>query len=531
MRTTQYFPFAGGINTTAPALSVPSGELIDALNYEPNPMGGYRAIGGFEAFDGHPAPSDLSVFDYDTDALWIAAMTARRDLIDEVPGEGSVLGVWRFDGTTYAFRNKTGGASAGMYESTATGWSEVTTGITLSPSGRYEFVNYNFGGHAGSTKMYGVDGTNKAFEYDGTTYTEITTGMTSDKPTHVFAKDNYLWLSFVGGSVQHSPLKDPTGTWTLSLGTGEIAVGDEVTGFKDMPSGTMGIFCRNSINILSGFVGVDLAMKLYSAEVGAVEHSIQRVGNPAFATDYGISTLLPVMEYGDFKSINITEKAEDVFKVLQGKLVSSVVVRDKEQMRLFYSNGLGIILGFRKSKLIGIMPFNYGVVAACSSSAKDTDGTEHVYMGSDDGYVYQLDAGNSFNGEARTSWLIPVFNQFKTPERVKRFFKVVLEIDAKAATTMSFRPVFNYGDVDDPDARSQILSFDDTIEISGGGGVWDSSTWGEFYYDSDLVGSAYGYITGVGQNMSLAIESTSTNEEPHTIQGAIVHYSNRGIQR
>ena len=49
----------------------------------------------------------------------------KRDTIDVVPGEGSVLGVWGYLGVLYAFRNKSGGASAGMYKATSTGWTEI----------------------------------------------------------------------------------------------------------------------------------------------------------------------------------------------------------------------------------------------------------------------------------------------------------------------------------------------------------------------------------------------------------------------
>ena len=60
-----------------------------------------------------------------TDAEVRARIEDQRALIDIVPGEGSVLGVWVFGANTYAFRNKTGGASAGMYQSSSTGWVEV----------------------------------------------------------------------------------------------------------------------------------------------------------------------------------------------------------------------------------------------------------------------------------------------------------------------------------------------------------------------------------------------------------------------
>ncbi len=68
---------------------------------------------------------------YDGSTIVAEARTAiedQRSLIQVVPGEGDVLGVWVFNGDVYSFRNKSGGASAGMYKSTSTGWTEIDLG-------------------------------------------------------------------------------------------------------------------------------------------------------------------------------------------------------------------------------------------------------------------------------------------------------------------------------------------------------------------------------------------------------------------
>ena len=60
------------------------------------------------------------------------AIEDQRSNITIVPGEGAVLGVWVFNGDVYAFRNKSGGATAGMYKATSTGWSEIDLGTALN---------------------------------------------------------------------------------------------------------------------------------------------------------------------------------------------------------------------------------------------------------------------------------------------------------------------------------------------------------------------------------------------------------------
>ena len=63
------------------------------------------------------------------------AIENQRSIINIVPGEGDVNGVWVFNDNVYAFRNKSGGATAGMYKSTATGWSIVDLGTALNFDG------------------------------------------------------------------------------------------------------------------------------------------------------------------------------------------------------------------------------------------------------------------------------------------------------------------------------------------------------------------------------------------------------------
>jgi len=99
--------------------------------------------------------------------LGLAAEDRRND-IAVVPGSGSILGVWKYKDVLYAFRNNAGGTAAIMYKQSASGWTVVTT-PALAADGRYEFVTHNFIGSTDTQKMYGCDGKNKAFMFDGTT--------------------------------------------------------------------------------------------------------------------------------------------------------------------------------------------------------------------------------------------------------------------------------------------------------------------------------------------------------------------------
>ncbi len=53
---TEAFPFVGGLDLKTPALQLPPGCCIDAVNYEPDINGGYRRMYGYERFDGRQQP-------------------------------------------------------------------------------------------------------------------------------------------------------------------------------------------------------------------------------------------------------------------------------------------------------------------------------------------------------------------------------------------------------------------------------------------------------------------------------------------
>lgn len=449
-----------------------------------------------------------------------------RNLVDPVPGSGVVRGVWYYNGITYAFRDDELGLECKMYKSTATGWIEVVTGVTLSPGGRYEFINYNFLGHDGARKMYGCDGVNKGFQFDGTIFTQITTGMVLDTPEHVFAHKKHLFFSFSGGSAQHSSIGDPL-TWTPITGAAELAMGDNITGFVGAPGNILTIMSKNSTNILRGTSSADWALEPYSDEAGAVEWTIQRFNYPIYLDDRGVTSLDAVQAFGDFKAKMISQKIQRVLRNLKGSVVSSIRIKEKDQYRLFFDDSTSLTFAFNDQKLIGITPSNLGIVARCTASVDDVNGEELLLFGSDSGYVYRLDSGTSFDGQEVDAFIRPMFNHFGSPENDKRFFKTVLEIDADQSADLTFLPEFGYGD---PDLPESIIG---NVSVSGGGGIWDDSSavWESFYFDAQIVSTAFGYTEGVGQNFSLFIRSIGTYDKPHTIQGAIIHFSVKGVKR
>jgi hypothetical protein len=538
----------------------------------------------------------------DAVALNAAADIYRAD-IAAVPGSGSVLGAWMYDGTVYAFRNNAGATAAVMHKSTASGWSAVSLGrelaftsggateivegntitgatsgatavitrvvrqsgswaagnaagrfifasqtgtfqaedlnvgatlnlatiagnssaITLLPSGRYEFVNHNFTGHTDTFRMYGCDGVNRAFEFDGTVFVPIATGMVEDKPSYIAAHKKKLFLSF-RGSLQNSSDGDPY-EWSAITGASEIGAGEDITGLLVQPGEVLAIFTRNSIKQLLGSTIDNFDLQELAPEVGAIGHTVQNIGVAYCFDDRGINQITRTQAYGNFNHGTVSRLAQPVIDSLRSKVVASTVYRARNQYRLYANDGTGVIMTVEGSKIVGITKLEYPVNVTCACNGEDATGKDVVFFGDDDGFVYQADKGSSFDGEEIEAYIRPVFNHSGSPRIRKRYRKAVLEMSAEAYSSIRVQPEFTYGDAD---AASHITQ---TETIQGAGGYWDVDNWESFFYDARVVAAPEFSIAGTGTNLSLIFYSKSDIDLGHTLQGVLLQFTPRRLSR
>lgn len=463
------------------------------------------------------APTD-AIFD-----SWIrAAIEYRRDQIEAVPGAGAILGVWFYDGDVYAFRNNLSGTAALMWRSGVTGWKAVTT-PPLLPNGSYQFTTYNFYGHPNRARMYGCDGVNPGFVFDGDTFTQISTGMADDSPSYVIAHKYHLFFAFVGGSVQHSSIGDPV-TWSPVTGASEIAVGDEITGFATVPGDTLAIFCRNSTFLLYGTSVADWNLKTHSLQAGAIAGTVQDMHTPLYLDDYGITSLEQTQAYGDFITNSFSQLVQPLIDRYKGSVTASMRVKSKDQYRLFFDNDTGLIAKRKAANRWDFTRVNLPLTVRCACSQEQSSGEDLLFFGSDDGYIYQMDKGTSFDGAEIEAILRLPFNHLKSPRTIKSFKKIVAEIISPDEVLLRFTPEFAYGNVDIP------ASSTDDLSVQTGGGYWDSALWDSFIWSAQSVGTAEAFIFGSGTNMSLILRSNGIYDQPHTLQSLIIHYANRGLK-
>ena len=408
----------------------------------------------------------------------------------------------------------------------------AATAVTLPTGGKYEFQNYNFGGSTGTYYLWGVNGVGRGFRFDGTDFAYVhVTGLSdaNDKPQHLSAHKKHLFFS-IGSSLQHSSTGLPM-TWNAITGAAELATGDTITGLQDQPGGVLGVFNRNSTYLLYGDDINNWDLVDYSLEKGAIEWTIQDAGFSIYWDDRGFQRLQQTDAYGDFATDSISQAIDSIVQASKALVVDSVRIRSKDQYRVFFSDNTGIICRIDKNPKYSnqdrfeYMTFEYDHLVTCICAEEDSNGIEQVFFGSDDGFVYQAEKGESFDGALIEYFARLAFCHCKTPRQKKRFHKATLQIDSPNETPLTYVPEFSYGSSDQPATATADL------DVASGGGYWDSSFWGQFIWDGQLVGEAEAYIDGQGINISLQIQGESNYEQVHTLQSATYNFSPRGLRR
>ena len=438
-------------------------------------------------------------------------------------GSSTAAGTIYFHTLTGAFVAET--ITGGTTGTTAT-IAAASFPITLSLGGKYDFVNHNFFGQSDDLSFYAVSGVDDPIIWNGLGLAFIgETGITTTFATHIAAKSDHLFLTY-DSSLIFSEIGNPIGYDTV-LGAGEIAVGDDITGLNNTQGDVLTVFSRNSTRLLSGTSAADFVLSLHSPNTGAREWTIQHVFNTRFLDDRGLTQLNATLAFGDFKENTFSQFIQPLLKSKLGLELDSVVVREKDQYRIFFSDNTALFCRVDANRdFPQFTRVQYPVLVITANTGENSSGVEEIMFGSEDGFIYQMDKGTSFDGAEMDYNLRLPFNTLRSPRRIKRFYNVILEIDAPAGIALSFAPDFTYGSTDKPKGKTQ--SFD----VDSGGAFWDDgSLWNQFFWGGQLQGEAKGYIKGSGLNISILISGASTYEESHTITGLTLQYTNRGVQR
>lgn len=405
-----------------------------------------------------------------------------------------------------------------------------SSAITLLPNGRYETVVENFGGQLGTLRVYGVDKANRGFEFDGTVFVPIVTGMTVDVPTHVEVFKKHLFFSFAA-SAQHSGTGTPY-IWSPIFGAAELAVGDTITSFEVLPGsdggeGSLAILCRNRTNILYGSSTLNWNLVKYRREVGAYEYTVQECGLTLLYDDRGIANLATTQAFANFKSDSVSQQIQPYLNQRRSTATDSCICRDKSQYRIFFADKSALYVTLKDNKVMGMTSQLFADKVECSISQENSDGTEAMYFGSDDGYVYQMERGTSHDGDAIERRFTLHYFHAGSPRMIKKWLDAAIEIKGTGYSEFYFSFLIGYAlpGVPQPDHQQQLVLAEFTAA------QWDSFVWDNFIWDGVYLSPLTKKLEGSAENIALIIRSTSDYFFPLTFSGSHVRFTNRRQMR
>lgn len=460
--------------------------------------------------------------------LTAAAANIYRADISPVPGSGPIRGCIVFNDVIYAFRNNAAGTEVKLYKSSPAGWVLVTTPGTLLPNGRYEMVVANFTAGPTSTKIYGCDGVNDPFEFDGTTYTPITTTGMAFPPDHIYAFKGHLFLAY-GTSVIHSALGNPL-DYDVIDGAGEIGTSDKVTGFLVQPGtgdgGALAIYGRNTIYMLYGSSSADWRFVSYGVGVGGIPFTMQNLADSYTLDDRGVISMKSSLNYGNFDTGSLTYNIASVLNAHRAFASASSVNRAYSQYRVFFSDGYGVFSTIANSELVGHGVVQYPDPVLCAWDGEWNDGRPVSVFGTSSGHVMQNDIGTSFDGDFINAYFITNINITKQLRIHKRFRRCVLEVQGEHYSEFSVGYNFDWASSE----VTQHLFSNTGVELSGTA-AWDSFYWDNFFWDGRNISPAYLELNGSGENVQLIVSSNSDFVAEFAVNSAILHYTLRRGKR
>ena len=219
--------------------------------------------------------------------------------------------------------------------------------VLVDNRSRYLFTTANFYGTPTLNSIYGVNGVDRGFAYNGEFFYKLTTHPVpeEDRPRHVAYHHGHLALGYNSGRVDLSVVGEP---WNFdgAAGASSWAIGDEVTGLLPLPGTMLGIYGKKSITGLSGTTVDNFTTQVISPKLGAVEYTVTDMGFPVHANAYGIYTLSQTADYGDYLGVPLSQQ---VSPWLRPRLVRSSTsskevvvawpVRSKNQYKLAFADG------------------------------------------------------------------------------------------------------------------------------------------------------------------------------------------------
>ena len=448
--------------------------------------------------------------------------TVKRVLTQSGEWTGSAAG--RFVITSVAGGNFASGAAT-LTGGAACTLSGIQTAVTIATGGTFDFDQGNFAGQAGSIRIYGCDGINRMFEFDGTTFVPLATGATSDVPTHIAIHQNAL-LASIASSIFYSGPGTPYRFLPID-GGGEIATGDTITNFLVMPgdqsTGACAVYTISTTQMLYGKSAASWNLVKFNVGTGGYARTAKNMGQSYVFDNRGVTTLQAAQNFGNFTSSTLTANIRTFINEKRSSISCATLAREKSQYRLFFTTGDGLFLTIVNGKYLGAFPIRFPDAVNCVWEGEQSTGKVVSFFGAaTGGYVYQLDVGSSFDGSNVDSYVTLVWDAIGSPRLIKRFRHASLEVQGNSYAELQLGHQMAYG----TDEKDQTNFATYTAGLQGTP-KWDTFTWDQFNWDGRTIVPTTVDLTGSGENIQYTISSSRDYILPYTLNSIITHYTPR----
>jgi len=476
-----------------------SGSALSMINMEPAIQGGYRRISGFTN-------------DYGT-----------------VPGTGNVLGVAVFsklnDGIFACRTPSTGSNYLHKWNNSTDSWDTITTtgSPTMTGVARVRFAKLNWG----TPYLAMTDGVNPLALWDGTDYTQVTSGgvLTDPKFCEDFA--NHLFISGDPAEPQNvvfsAPL-DPT-DFDPANGSGVLNVGFDVTAMRSFRN-QLFIFGDNQIKKVVGTSFADFQLQDVTKNLGCVSPDtvVEFNGDLIFLGPDGIRPISATDRIGDIELNSLSKNVQSIFNSYGSEVANAIILilRKKSQFRFVFPSeeSVGLIGSIRTSSEER-RGFEYSQLLGFDVTAGDSGfigSEEFVLHGDSAGLLHRQESGDSFNGDVINSVFKTPYFHMDDPIVRKTFYSVHTYLRSEGEVFVNFAVDFDYGEL-------TVLTPADYSFITEGAAV----TYEVGSYDSGGVfdGNPNPFkktnVQGSGQSISLTY-TTGSVQPSHNIQAFVISY-------
>ena len=248
--------------------------------------------------------------------------------------------------------------------------------------------------------------------------------------------------------------------------------------------------------------------------------SIQEIGGDViFLAPDGLRTIAGTARIGDVELGSISRQIQSRIDDIGLDRITSLVIRDKSQYRLFYPtdgggqlSSKGIIGVLKNTPNTGAIGFEYADMVGIKPACTDSDFISNVetqVFGGYDGFIYKMETGNTFATGATTTTIQAVY---RSPDMVmgdpgvrKYMQRVNLNYEGEGTSidaNLALR--YNYDDQNSPQPEKISLP------SVGGAGQYGAASYCSWLYVASGVPLVRQTVEGSGFAVALQIDDQNS---------------------